>query len=195
MSKTNKKQPLKEVEQYIKKTAWTSVIESLATILIGIFLIAWPGTIIQIIAYIVGVFLCVKGAYQIINYFIIKGHHDVFNNSLLFGIVSALIGIAALVMGPELASVFRIIIGIWIIYESLVRINISIKLNAVGISAWKYVLILALVMLLLGAYITFSTNAVAILIGWVMILSGVAGIIGDIIFVQHVNRIADKLSK
>lgn len=171
-----------------------AVIESLATALIGIFLVAWPNVVIKVIAYIVGIFFVVKGAYQVINYFVTKGQNDFFNNELLAGVISILVGITALIMGEEIANVFRIIIGIWMIYESLVRMNTAIKLHAAGIEAWRYILILALVMLVFGVFITFYSGAVVALIGWMMILVGIVGIVGDVIFIQYVNAIVEKLT-
>ena len=188
------KRPTEKVSNNLKQSAWMAVIESLTTALIGIFLVAWPNVVIKVIAYIVGIFFVVKGAYQVINYFVTKGQNDFFNNELLAGVISILIGITALIMGEEIANVFRIIIGIWMIYESLVRMNTAIKLHAAGIEAWRYILILALVMLVFGVFITFYSGAVVALIGWMMILVGIVGIVGDVIFIQYVNAIVEKLT-
>ena len=188
------KHPVEQISGDVKQSAWVAIIESLATIILGIFLIAFPDAVIKVIAYIVGIFLVIKGAYQIINYFVVKGQNDYFNNNLLFGIISGLVGIAALVMGEEIAGVFRVVIGIWIIYESLVRVNTAIKLHAAGIEAWKISLVLALAMLVVGVFITFFEGAVVTLIGWMLILSGVIGIIGDVMFIQSVNSLVDKLT-
>lgn len=188
------KHPVEQISGDVKQSAWVAIIESLATIILGIFLIAFPDAVIKVIAYIVGIFLVIKGAYQIINYFVVKGQNDYFNNNLLFGIISGLVGIATLVMGEEIAGVFRVVIGIWIIYESLVRVNTAIKLHAAGIEAWKISLVLALAMLVVGVFITFFEGAVVTLIGWMLILSGVIGIIGDVMFIQNVNSLVDKLT-
>lgn len=188
------KRPVEKISGNLKQSAWMAVIESLATAILGILLIAWPETVVKVIAYVVGVFFVVKGAYQIINYFIAKGQNDFFNNELLAGVISILVGIAAFVMGEEIANVFRVIIGIWIIYESLVRMNTAIKLHAANIAAWKYILILALMMLVVGVFITFYSGAVVTLIGWMMIITGIVGIIGDIMFIQYVNAIVEKLT-
>lgn len=188
------KHPVEQISGDVKQSAWVAIIESLATIILGIFLIAFPDAVIKVIAYIVGIFLVIKGAYQIINYFVVKGQNDYFNNNLLFGIISGLVGIAALVMGEEIAGVFRVVIGIWIIYESLVRVNTAIKLHAAGIEAWKISLVLALAMLVVGVFITFFEGAVVTLLGWMLILSGVIGIIGDVMFIQNVNSLVDKLT-
>ena len=77
-----------------------------------------------------------------------KGQNDLFNNGLLSGVISVLIGVALLIVGEDIAHVFRVVIGVIITYESLVRINTASKLSVAKIDAWKYILIVALVMLL-----------------------------------------------
>ena len=98
-------------------------------------------------------------------------------------------------IGEDITNVFRIIIGIVIIYESLVRINSAIKLANAKIEAWKYILSLALLMLVIGVFVTFNTGAVVTLIGALMIVTGIIGIIGDAMFIQHVNTIVDQVTK
>ena len=188
------KKPIEQVGGNLNKSAWSAVIESLAIIILGILLIIWPETMITVISYVVGIIFIVKGGYQIVNYLIEKGQNDFFNNSLLSGVISILIGITALVIGEDIAHVFRVIIGVFLIYESLVRMNTSIKLHSVGISSWSAILILSLIMLILGVFVTFNTGAIITLVGWMMILAGIVGIIGDIMFIQHVNTVVDKLT-
>lgn len=187
------KRPIEKVGGDLKKSAWSSIIESIATVILGILLIVWPNEVIRIIAYVMGAVLVVKGAYQVINYFVVKGQNDFFNNNLLGGVISVLIGVTLLILGEEIAHVFRIVIGVFLIYESLVRINTSIKLHAANINAWKYVLILALMMLIVGVFVTFYSGAVVTLIGWMMILAGLIGIVGDVMFIQYLNIIVEKL--
>ena len=188
------KQPVQKISDSLKQSAWLSVLESLLTVILGIFLIAWPDVAIKIISYVVGVFFIVKGTYQIINYFVVKGQNDFFDNSLLFGIISVLVGISVLLMGEEITSVFRIVIGIWMIYEALVRVNTSIKLNAAKISAWKYTLVLAICMLIIGIFVTFSNGAIITLVGWMMVLAGIIGVVSDVMFIQYVNDLIKQIT-
>ena len=188
------KRPLDHVSGDLKKSAWSAIFESLALIILGILFIVLQETMVQILSYIVGAFFIVKGGFQIINYFMEKGQNDFFNNGLLSGVVSVLIGIAALVIGEDIANVFRVVIGIIIIYESLVRINTASKLATAQINVWRYILIIALVMLVLGIFVTFNQGAVVVLVGWMMILTGLVGIVGDVMFIQHVNAIVEKLT-
>ena len=188
------KRPVEQIGGVLKKSAWMMVLESLIMMVLGVLLIAWPEVVIRVIAYVVGTFFVVKGGYQIINYFVVKGQNDFFNNDLLWGVIGVLIGVTAFVMGEEIAGIFRVVVGIWMIYEALTRINVAIKLGSAKVTAWKYVLILALVMLTMGAFVTFNTGAVTILIGWMMIIDGIAAIVGDIMFIQQVNTVTEKIT-
>ena len=188
------KRPIGQIGGELKKSAWMMVAESLIMAIVGILLVAWPEVVIKVLAYVVGTFFVIKGGYQIVNYFVVKGQKDFFNNDLLWGVIGVLIGATAFVMGEEIAGVFRVVVGVWMIYEALTRMNTAIKLNSAKISMWKYVLILALVMLVLGVFVTFNTGAVTILIGWMMIVDGFVAIIGDIMFIQQVNTVTEKLT-
>lgn len=189
------KRPIEKVGSDIKRSAWSAVIESLALIVLGILFIILQETMVRVLAYIIGVFFIVKGGFQIVTYFMEKGKNDFFNNNLLSGVVAILIGVAALVVGEDIATVFRVILGIIIIYESLTRINTALKLASANIDTWKYILIVALLILIIGIFITFNSGAVITLIGWMMILTGVIGIIGDVMFIQHVNSLVERLTK
>ena len=189
------KRPIEKISWDIKKSAWSAAIESLMVMIFGILLVAWPDITVLVVANVLGAIFIISGIYQIINYFVVKGQNDFFNNGLLIGVVALLLGIAAIVIGEDIANVFRIIIGIWMIYESLVRVNTAIKLHAVNVKVWSYILIIALVMLALGVFITFNSGAIVQLIGWIMILIGAIGIIGDIMFLQQTNIVIDKILK
>lgn len=189
------KHPIEKIGSNIKRSAWSAIIESFALVVLGTLLIIWPEIMIKIVAYLVGAFFIVKGGFQIINYFVEKGQKDYFNNGLLAGVVSVLIGIATLIIGEDIAGIFRVIIGIVIIYESLVRINTATKLASVGINDWKYLTVLSLIMLVLGIFVTFNTGAVVALIGGMMVVTGIIGIIGDAMFIKHVNIVIEKLTK
>ncbi len=189
------KHPIEKIGWGLKKSAWSAVAESILIMIFGILLVAWPDITIVVIANVFGAIFIVSGIYQVINYFVVKGQNDFFNNSLLSGVVAILIGIAAIVIGEDIANIFRIIIGIWMIYESLVRVNTAIKLHSAGVKVWSYILIIAIVMLALGVFVASNSGAVVQLIGWMMILTSIIGIVGDAMFIQQINTVLEKLTK
>lgn len=189
------KRPIERINWDLKKSAWSAAIESIVILVLGILFVVWPEGIVNAIANILGAIFIISGIYQIINYFVVKGQNDFFNNGLLSGVVFLLIGIAAIVIGEDIANIFRVIIGIWMVYESLVRVNTAIKLHSADIRIWSYVLCIALVMLALGLFVTFNSGAAVQLVGGVMIATGIVGIIGDAMFIQQVNTLVEKITK
>ena len=73
--------------------------------------------------------------------------------------------------------------------------NTAIKLHSAEVKVWSYILIIAIMMLALGIFITFNSSAIPQLIGWIMILTGIIGIVGDTIFIQQINNVVEKLTK
>lgn len=182
---------IKKMGSNVKQSAWTSIMESLVTLILGILFVIWPDFMIKIVAYVIGVVLIAKGVFDLATYFSDK--RNVYSNLLLSGIISTLIGIAALIAGPNIANVFRIIIGIFLIYEALTKLNSAIKLYYAKINLWRFVLSLALVILVLGIFVTF--NDTAAVIGWTMVIAGLIGIISDIAFIQQVDKVVEILTE
>lgn len=175
-----------------KSAGWLAILESLIVGALGILLIINPDGMSQLIFYIVGIFLMVKGVYHIVNYFAVHGKYDFYNNDLLYGIVALVFGILAVVFWEQLQGAIGIVVGAWMIYGALVRMNTAIKLHAAGVKEWFYILLLSLVMLALGIYmiVSFGTAALVI-IGWVMVAAAVVGIVDDALFIHNVDAIED----
>lgn len=181
------------VGNQIKMTAWGVTLESIAVILLGIFFVIWPEITMRIATYLIGLVFIIQGCFTAVNYFARKGQNNFLDSSLLVGIAAILIGLTIFVIGEDIANIFRIIIGIWIIYEAFVRANLAIKLSSAGITQWKYVLALALVILAFGIFVVF--NDVMTIIGWLMIGVGIIGLVSDLLFAKRIKILIEKLTK
>lgn len=178
-----------QVKKILKSAGWMAVLESVLLGLLGLILVIDPMGTMQVVSYIIGVFLIILGVYKIISYFASRGMYDMSNNQLLGGVVAFLIGIVVIVMWADLAAFFRIIIGIWMIYAALVRMNTSIKLKVASVPAWGYMLVVAALMMVVGIFILFNAGAAMQLIGWAMIVTAVLGLVDDTIFMRHVDEV------
>lgn len=177
------------VLQMAKSSGWLAILESLIIGALGAILIWNPEGIMRVIFYVVGIFLMVKGVYKIVNYFAVHGRYDYYNNDLLYGIIALVFGVIAVVLWEQLTGAIGIVVGAWMVYGSLVRMNTAIKLHAAGVKEWFYVLLLSLVMLALGIYMIVSVGVVVAVVGWVMVAAAVIGIIEDIMFLRHVDAV------
>lgn len=177
--------------QMARSSGWLAILESLVIGVLGGILIANPEGVMRVIFYVVGIFLMVKGVYKIVNYFAVHGRYDYYNNDLLYGIIALVFGVIAVVLWEQLTGAIGIVVGAWMIYGALVRMNTAIKLHAAGVKEWFYVLLLSLVMLALGIYMIVSVGVVVTVVGWVMIAAAVIGILEDILFLRHVDAVAE----
>ena len=177
------------LKKVFEKSGWISILESLVFAILGAILIANPEGTVKFIAYILGIIFIGVGVYKVGNYFASKGQNDFYNNDLIFGIMAGVIGIITIAYSSAIGSVLRIIIGIWIIYSSLIRIGLASKLKSQEKRAWGYSLVLALIMLACGLYITLQPGAIIVTIGVMMIISSVIDIIEDIIFMRNIKEI------
>ena len=173
-----------------KSISWLAILESLVVGVLGALLIINPDGMTKVIFYVVGIFLIIKGVYKIINYFAVHGKYDFYNNDLLYGIIALVFGVIAVVLWEQLGQVIGIVVGAWMIYGALVRMNAAIKMHTAGIKEWFYVLLLSMVMLALGIYMVITVGAVIAIVGWVMVASAVIGIVDDLIFIRHLDAVA-----
>ncbi len=186
-SRASKEAPV--VLQVAKSSGWLAILESLIIGVLGGILIWNPDWIMQVIFYVVGIFLMVKGVYKIVNFFAVHGKYDFYNNDLLYGIIALVFGVLAVVLWEQLSGAIGIVVGAWMIYGALVRMNTAIKLHAAGIKSWFYVMLLSLVMLALGIYMIVSFGVMIVVVGWMMVAAAVIGIIDDIVFLRNIDAV------
>lgn len=175
-----------------KSTNWLSILESVIIGVLGVLLITNPNRITQIIFYIIGIFLMVKGVYKIVNYFVVHGKSDFYNNDLLYGVIALIFGILIVILWEKLSDAIGIVVGAWMIYGALVRLNAAIKLHAAEAKNWFYVLLLSLLMLALGIYLIIYAGAgfIVQVVGIVMIIAAVVGVVDDAVYMKELGELS-----
>lgn len=178
-----------DIEKIFKKSGWFSIIESVILAILGVILVCRPEESVKAISYILGSIFVLVGIYKIINYISANGKYNLYNYDLVNGLIAIIIGIITIVYSNTISSIFRIIIGVWIIYSSIIRISLATKLKGLNINIWLHSLILAILMFICGLYIMINSGAVIMTIGIAIIVYSVIDIIEDIIFMKNVKEI------
>ncbi len=175
----------------IKKTGWGSLITSIIFALLGIVLIVNPEGTIRTVAYTLGTIFILIGIYKIINYVRNKGEYSFFNLDLTFGIISIIIGLITIVYIEQIGAIFRIIIGIWIIYSAITKMNIAFNLKSIDSRMWMSSLTLAILMFICGLYVLFTANAILVTIGTIILVYSILDIVECIIFLANIKNITE----
>ena len=119
------------MENFLKKAGWTSILTSIILAILGLIMIFNPDTTMQFISTILGIIFIVIGIIKIANYFISRGNSTLFANDISWGLVAVILGLVTIVYSSTIESIFRIMIGIWIIYSGFTRFSLSFKLKEV----------------------------------------------------------------
>lgn len=177
------------LKDLLKKSGWMSIAESLVFAILGIILIWQKDAIMSMIAYILGVVFILLGIIKVINYVQTKSKSDLYNYELVYGIMAVIIGIVIMVYSSTISKIFGIIIGMWIVYSSVVRASSALKLKQIKSNIWIYSLVIAIIMLICGLVVIFNTGAIPATIGVIMITYAILDIIENVIFINNVKKL------
>lgn len=177
------------IEKFFKKSGWISILESIIFAILGAVLIYNAEATVKIISSILGIIFIIVGTCRVINWISARGRYDFYNLDLLYGLIAITIGVVAIMYSGAIKTIFRIIIGVWIIYMSVVRMNLALKIKKLDSRIWILTLLLAVLMLICGIYIVTNSGALVITIGAIMISYSVIDIIENIIFMKNIKEI------
>ena len=173
----------------LKKTGKASLVSSIIFAILGIILIAYPEGTVKFISYVIGIMFIAVGLYKGINYIKNKEIYNMFNYDMALGIIAIIIGAVTIAYSNQIGAIFRIMIGIWIVYSAIIRMSLSAKLKVIESNTWIYSLIIAFAMIICGVFIICNSGAIVVTIGTIILIYSILDIIESIIFLKNVNSL------
>ena len=186
---------MKLIGEKLKQTNRESILASILAILLGITMIFFSKSVLDIISYLIGSILIIKGVLKIYYYFKYEGKYNVFNYDLSFGVFNIIFGIFCIIFKTELQNIFSIFIGIFIIYEGIIKISLSTKLNLIDTKIGFLSFLLSILIIICGVYITFNEGLLITTIGYTLIIFSIINIVESIIFNKNINKIEKMLNE
>ena len=177
------------LKKLLNKTGWLSLVESMIFAIIGIILIRHPEGTIKAISYILGAVFIVIGLYKIIMYAYDKSKGESYSYNAVYGFMAIVIGIVTIAFSGTIGELFRIIIGVWIIYSGLIRATYAFKIKSPNSNTWLVSLVLALLMIICGIYVLVNKGAIVTTIGVLILVYAIIDIIENVIFIKNINSI------
>lgn len=173
------------LEKILKRASWSDVAISAVFVIVGILLATNPGIVTTMLSVILGGIFVALGAFKIIEY-VSKGKQD--NYLLGIGAVAILAGIIIMFATGIILSLFRIIIGVWMLYTGIMNMQTVIVWKDYQSRLWLATLIGSVLTLIAGVFILVNSGAIIQAIGWVIIFYGVIDIIERLIFIKNVDN-------
>ena len=189
-----------EVKENIKGVKNEMIIMNVATVILGILMVIFPGAINGLICQGIGAVLCVWGIIRIIKYFMSRAE-DVFGS---FGLVQggAMLGfgIFFLVNPNFFVNMIDIALAIILLVMAIIKVQYAFDFMKLNSTKWWIHLCGAVIMAVLGILALTkpfgAANVVMIMIGCGLIFSGLWDLISVIrmsIFVKNaVNGVTEK---
>lgn len=172
-----------------KKSVIANMIVSIVFVFVGIMITFKPDTTVSLIINLIGSVFIVYGIINLISYLKNSKKSSGFQVELLCGIIGVLLGIVIMVFGKTVLSIFRVILGIWIIYTAIVNFQVVVMLKNSCIKSWRSSLALSLIIFGCGVYITFKSNAVISIIGIIILIYSTIALIENCIAYKNLKNI------
>lgn len=181
---------MKEVKQFSK----SYILVSALYIVLGIVLMAWPTTSVQMICYGLGIGMIVLGITYGIVYFTKDNLSGFLQMDLVIGIVCLAFGVFLLLNTQFFKTVLPFAMGIILLLGAVVKIQSSINMKRLKFKKWFAVLIAALVIIALAIVLLCNVirddHIMILYIGACLILDGLTNLISLICIQSRVKKLA-----
>lgn len=160
------------MKEFFKKLKWDSIIVSLLTIAIGVLCIVMPSEAGDVLLIIFGAMLIAIGATLFVRFFTTDRLFA--SHIMIMAVVGIVLGVMCLVQRSALQSILTILLGLYIVIDSLSSIGDSVYLCKAKVSGWFILFLLSLLSCGLGVVVMFSTfDTVMIFAGVSLLIEGV----------------------
>ncbi len=180
----------------IKNSFNTSLALSILFVIIGLFLFIKPDATISIISCLVGVFLILIGIINIYKYFVSESKINVFSFSLSYGVLLVIAGLFVIIDTSIFASLFNVILGVWIVFNSVTKFQYGLVLKKAKNKDYTYTFLVSFLMFLWGItlFINPFKNALSItqIIGVFIIIYAVLDIMDNFIIRKNIDDIINE---
>ena len=179
----------------INKFVDLSIIASIIFTIIGLCLIIFPDVSLNIMSYVIGGLFLIFGIYL----FTINYNSLILTDMIFFGVMMVLLGVILIVYPKLIAQLIPIVLGIWFITDSIVKIRISLSLKDYDDTPWVLTLILSIISMLCGVVFILhplaSSEVITTFIGALIMIYALSDIIDMFMFKKHINDVIKSFKK
>ena len=165
---------------------------SILLCVLGIVLIAVPDFSVTLLCRLGGGIMMLFGLVKVIGYCSKDLYRLAFQFDLAFGILLMSLGIILIIRADAMVNLICIVMGICVLADALLKIQISIDSKTFGIQKWWLILAMAILTGVAGFLLVFrpseSIQIIMILFGIALITEGVLNLITILIAVKIIRH-------
>ena len=178
----------------VKKLKWNLVLMSVLYLGLGIFLLLKPTTALNIVCYALGAVVLICAAVQLVRYFAIE--RGVFQSqlTLISGLICLGLGAFLIIRSDIVVSILPIVFGLFVIFDSIGRVQNALDLRRCSYDSWKGFLLLPVLSIVLGVVMIlnpFGTMETLVMaIGVILVIEGAINLLSALYTILAVRRFA-----
>lgn len=170
-----------QLNNRIKAAKIGYIMISVLLCILGLVLIAVPDFSVTLLCWLGGGIMMLFGLVKIVGYCSKDLYRLAFQFDLAFGILLVALGIILIIRTDAMVNLICIVMGICVLADALLKIQISIDSKAFGIQKWWLILTMAILTGVAGFLLIFrpseSIQTIMILFGIALITEGVLNLI------------------
>lgn len=183
------------MKKELNKVFYTSLLTSIIFIVIGVLLLFFPLSTIKVISYILGAIIGIAGVMGLVKFFMHKDESKYNKYGLAYGIVFIVVACFFFFKTEDIAKIMPFALGIFIIINSAIKIEYTLKLKRSNNSNWKVTLVMAIISIIFGLLLIFNPFKGALVItqviGIIIIFYAILDIIDSYLIKCNLNEIKD----
>ena len=171
-------------EKFLKRSSWTDIVISIIFVLFGVLLIAKPDETVGAISIILGIVFIAMGVLKLVEYYTSDTKEDWL---LTVALITVILGVVILFASDAILSLFRVIVGIWIIATGIMDFQTTLVWKEVKSPYWTAAVLFSILMMFAGIVILINQNILITTMGIIIVAYSVLDIIDRIIFMKKIN--------
>lgn len=164
------------MKERLKNMSISFVFLSVLYLLLGVVLLLWPNTVMDLICYAFGAILLLYGLFTVIGFYRSEDRRGGALLELFLGIVALAVGAVMVIYPALIQSIIPVILGLYIAIDGLLNLKRTLELHRMDFAGWNVNLILSLVSTALGIFVVFhpllSEAALFRVIGVILVYAG-----------------------
>lgn len=186
-------------ESVLKKVSWSALIISILTGALGVALVMYPEEVQQLLAIILAAIALGLGIYHLIFYFASQRKNSMLATDLFLGVILILLGAFMYIRRAELLDYITVIFGLFLCVDCILEIQNAIFVKRLGYTNWVLILLFGFITLVFAVLMIlrpqFIQNALMMISGIFLIVSGVTGLITFIMLRVTMHKVKKALKE
>jgi len=146
-----------------------NVLTPIIYLILGFILAFRSNEAVKLVFYILGLMVIIYGIKSFMTYYQNKENIQLKNINLSIAVISVLIGLLLIILAGALNLGIRYILGFFMIFIGVSRLLTDYSLN----NYKNFNTISNIVLIILGIFSIFVSNAVLVIIGWILIVNAI----------------------